>query len=94
MKVPACAMLALLMTTPVFAAPPDDFTVNDQAYFGGTHLDSCVQLMERAFYMADPASFDRAIDARHEMELARDAFHSGDAAACRSHASRALEDRT
>jgi hypothetical protein len=102
MKVPACAIFALLMMNmAALAGPPDDFTVNDQAYFRSasgpltrTQLDSCVQLMERAFYRADPASFDRAMDARREMELARNAFHAGDAFACNSHAIHALEDRS
>jgi hypothetical protein len=102
MKVPACMMLALFMNTAALADRPTDFT--GQAYAGdvlgpidsrqGPHLDTCVQLMKRAFYLADPASFDRAIDARHEMELARDAFHAGDAFACKRHAIHALEDRT
>jgi hypothetical protein len=100
MRVPRCALLALLlMSTAVLASPPDDFAVNDQAYYHAappqdTQLDGCVQLMERAFYQPDPANFDRAIDARHEMELARDAYRAGDEFACRRHAIHALEDRT
>jgi hypothetical protein len=102
MKVPGFAVLALLLLNmAAFAAPPDDFAQNDQVYFGDvrgllqdTRLDGCVQLLERAFYLADPASVDRAIDARQEMELARDAFHAGDAFACKRHALHALEDRS
>jgi len=102
MKVSGCAVLALLMmNTAVLAGPWTDFAGSDRARFddvSGTlqdsHLDACVQLMERAFYLADPASFDRAIDARRELELARDAFHDGDAFACKRHAIHALDDRT
>jgi hypothetical protein len=102
MRVPGCAIFAFLIVNPAaLADPPDDFAVNDQAYFSAApgplmraQLDSCVQLMERAFYRADPASFDRAIDARHELELAREAFHAGDAFACNRHAIHALEDRS
>lgn len=102
MKVPGYAMLALLMVTSAGQADPAaDFAGDDQAYSGDvrgllqdTRLDGCVQLLERAFYLADPASFDRALDARQEMELARDAFHAGDAFACKRHAMHALEDRS
>lgn len=94
MKLWASAALMLLMVMPVLADPPDDLAQNDQAYFRRENLDACVQLMERAFYRADPASFDRAMDARHEMELARDAYRAGDAFACKQHAVQALEDRT
>ncbi len=102
MRVPACAVIALLtMNTTGLADPPDDFALNDREYFqsvsrppADAQLDTCVQLMERAFYLADPANFARAIDARHEMELARDAFHAGDGFACKQHAIHALDDRT
>jgi len=88
-------MLALVISTAAFADPPAEFAVRGEAYSADvTHLDACVQLMERVFYLEDPASFDRAIDARQEMELAREAFHAGDAFACRRHATRALEDRS
>ncbi len=105
MRVPAAAMLALLMATPVLADPPADVIRNgEMAVPGGsvetigspqgTERASCVQLMERAFYLSDPSDLERALDARHEMELARDAFQDGDEPACQRHAIHALYDRT
>lgn len=104
MKLAACAALALLIGGPALADPPGDFQPNHDA--DGTwgsreslqgpqpRLVACEQLMERAFYLSDPANPDRAADARREMELARDAFHEGDEFSCRRHAIHALEDRT
>ncbi|HWA92712.1 MAG TPA: hypothetical protein VG889_21950 [Rhizomicrobium sp.] len=103
-----CAILAaaLVLGTPAFADPPADYApdgrlsnssageVIDPRQSTDPGLDGCVRLMEQAFNMADPASFGRAIDARHEMELARSAFHNGDEFACNRHAIHALEDRT
>ena len=110
MKAFACATLALAMTGPVLADPPDDFRADIQVsadndsssseYLPGakagsiaTQSDACVRVMERVFYMADPADLDRALNARHEMELARNAFQSGNESACKRHALLALEDR-
>jgi hypothetical protein len=104
-KLLACATL-LLLTTPVLADPPDDVARNVQnlnAYTvvePGTsqpdtqHLGTCARILERAFYMADPASLGRAMDAHREMELARSAFQAGDEFACQRHAARALDDRS
>jgi hypothetical protein len=105
MRVPAAAVLALLMATPVLADPPTDVIRNgEMAVPGGsvgatdspqgTERVSCVQLLERAFYLSDPADLERALDAHHEMELARDAFQDGDEPACKRHAIHALYDRT
>jgi hypothetical protein len=49
--------------------------------------------MERAFYLNDPASAERTLDAHREMELARDAYQDGDEDTCRRHALNALDDR-
>jgi len=98
---------ALVLSTPAFADPQAYYyTANGELSNNSgddsidllqdpqPQLDNCVRLMKRAFYLADPASFDRAIDARHEMEMARTAFHQGDAFACKRHAMHALEDRS
>ena len=45
------------------------------------------------FYLNDPASLERTMDAHREMELARDAYQQGDEASCRQHALNALQDR-
>lgn len=95
----------LALSAPAFAASPADDVSNGPASFTsgsdlldtpGAHpqLDVCERLMERAFYLPDPASFDRAMNARREMELARDAFQDGDELACTRHATQALDDRT
>ena len=105
MRVPAAAVFALLMTTPVLAEPPADVIRNGGMAVPGGSVEatgspqgpqrvSCVQLMERAFYLSDPSDLERALDARHEMELARDAFQDGDEPACQRHAIHALYDRT
>jgi hypothetical protein len=103
MRYSAWAALAFLTVAPALADPPGVVDENALAaqYSGRAqvdplqaHLDACEKLMERAFYMDDPASLERAVDARREMELARDAFHQGDGFACTRHAIHALEDRT
>lgn len=104
MKLAAFAMFALVMATPVFADPPDEFSGDRQARSNssddvidplqGTRFETCVRLMQRAFYMADPRDLDRALDAHREMERARDAFQDGDESACEHHAILALQDRT
>ena len=109
MNLSACGMLALLVATPVLADPPGDLTRNmpmsnanaapDNDGIGlldnpQPPLGACVKTMERAFNMADPASPDRAYDARREMELARTAFQTGDEFACQQHATHALNDRS
>jgi hypothetical protein len=102
MTLRACAALAILMSTPALADPPASLTDDGrtQEKFGAfatdplqARLDTCQQLLERAFYLNDPASLERAVDARREMELARDAFHQGDGFACTRHAIHALADR-
>jgi hypothetical protein len=108
MRVSVCGLLALIVATPVLADPPGDYSTNvqmsqDRVYSDGNAAlearqhevqSTCMQLMERAFYMADPASLDRAMDAHHEMEMARAAFQTGDEYACQHHAMRALNDRS
>ncbi|HTT99654.1 MAG TPA: hypothetical protein VMF58_16520 [Rhizomicrobium sp.] len=106
MKLSACAMLALLTATPGLADPPDDATRNMQMQNNYTvvdpvetqpdtqHLGPCAQILERAYYMADPANLGRALDARREMELARTAYQAGDEFACERHAAHALDDRS
>ena len=109
MKLSACAMFALLVATPVLADPPGDPTRNIQMSNANRASDNdgigslddpqpplgaCVKMMERAFNMAEPASPDRAYDARHEMELARTAFQTGDEFACQQHATHAFNDRS
>lgn len=104
MTLRACAALALFLSTPALADPPVDLSDSDRTQHREfdanatdplqARLDNCQQLMERAFYLNDPASLERAVDARREMELARDAFHQGDGFACTRHAIHALEDRT
>jgi hypothetical protein len=103
MRFPACALCILVMTTPVFADPAGEFTrdrrtQNDPAdgradSLQGMSLDACVRLMQRVYYMDDPISVDRALDARRELELARDAFQDGDKSTCERHAVQALRDR-
>jgi hypothetical protein len=105
MKVLAGAVFALVIATPVLADPPSDAGWNTTAVTvpGGSvqrvgsspraDRASCVDLMERAFYLNDPASAERTIDAHREMELARDAYQEGDEASCRQHALNALDDR-
>ncbi|MBV9991981.1 MAG: hypothetical protein JOZ72_11905 [Alphaproteobacteria bacterium] len=96
---------ALAVSAPALADPADYTAPDRQASYAagsdlidtpGAHpqLDACERLMERAFYLPDPGSLERAMDARHEMELARDAFHEGNEFACKRHAIHALEDRT
>jgi hypothetical protein len=103
MKVLAGAVAALLLVTPVLADPPAGATV-EMARVPGGSVDrvgspqaadraSCVDLMERAFYLNDPDSEERTLDAHREMALARDAYQAGDEAACRRHALNALDDR-
>ncbi len=93
------AALALLMTAPVLADPPREAIQvpggSVEAVDRAQDADgaSCVELMERAFYLSDPANLERTLDAHREMELARDAYQDGDEAACRRHAMHALEDR-
>ena len=109
MKLSAGAMFALLMATPVLADPPGDIVRNVQMSNDNTVSDNgsseslqgaqpplgtCAKLMERAFYLADPISPDRAFDARREMELARTAFQAGDEFDCQRHAMHALTDRS
>ena len=107
MRVSACVLFALFFATPVLADPPGDYSTNVQTSQDRIYSDAndalaarphevqstCMQIMERAFYMADPASLDRAMDAHHEMEMARTAFQTGDEYACQHHAMRALNDR-
>lgn len=96
---------ALVLSAPALADPSAEAASDGQVSYGygsdlldtpGAHpqLDVCERLMERAFYLPDPGSLERAMDARHEMELARDAFHEGDEFSCKRHAIHALEDRT
>src|ERR1700753_2189128 len=107
MRVSTCALLAVFAVTPALADPRDNFSSNIQmspdvySVPDETPQDmqpdarnGCMRLLERAFYMPDPASLDRAIDAHHEMEMARDAFNAGDQSACEHHARRALSDRS
>ena len=104
MRFSASAMLMLVMTTSALAAPPGDTggTVKARSNSSDdvidplqdTRFETCVQLMKRAYYMADPRGLERALDAHREMELARDAFQNGDQAACERHAAQALDDRT
>src|SRR5580698_9240427 len=92
MKLAACAMFALAMTTPVLADPPGGYAGDRQAQSNSpndviepmqdTRFETCVRLMQRAFYMADPRDLERALDAHREMERARDAFQDGDESAC------------
>ena len=105
MKVLAGAVFALLIATPVLADPPADASWNSTIVkVPGGSVDrvgsppsadraSCVDLMERAFYLNDPASAERTLDAHREMELARDAYQDGDEDTCRRHALNALDDR-
>jgi hypothetical protein len=105
MKVLAGAVFALLIATPVLADPPADAawsstpakvpggSVERVGSPQGADRASCVDLMERAFYLNDPASPDRTLDAHREMELARDAYQDGDEDTCRRHALNALDDR-
>jgi hypothetical protein len=103
LKLAASALFALALTTPALGDPPDGAREAQSNYLGGpidsaqdVHpaLDICVQLMERAFYLNDPSRPELALDARQEMERAREAFHNGDESACERHAMHALEDRT
>jgi len=106
-KLSACAAIAILVTTPVLADPPgnatrniqmsnyNDYTVVGQDEPDTQHLSTpCVRMMQRAFYLPDPASLDRAMDAHREMDMARNAFQAGDEFACQHHAMRALGDRS
>lgn len=107
MKLSACAMLALLVATPVLADPPpgnvsrniqasndDNVIVPRERQLDTQYLGTCARILERAFYMADPAALDRALDAHREMELARSAYQAGDEFGCQRHAVRALDDRS
>jgi hypothetical protein len=104
MRIPAFAgALMLLASTPALAGSGDlqptydsegTWSTRDQVRDVGPSGGDCVKLLERAFYLEDPANFRRAMDARHEMELARQAFRDGDEFACTRHAIHALEDRT
>lgn len=96
MKFLACAALAALVSMPVHAVGATVYGRLILSDWAEAHpeLDVCVRLMRRAFNMADPASFERAIDARHEMEMARDAYFDGDELSCKRHAIQAFEDRT
>ena len=99
----------LFLTTPVIADPPTDHLMDNQDSgrniaqdepmwsqnsVGELQSDECVRLMERTFYMPDPANLSRAFAARREMDLARDAFRAGDQYECKRHATLALEDRS
>lgn len=101
MRFPACVALALVIATPVLAQdgvdePPyaDQSPRSQEAQAAPQQIGACVQLMQRAFYMADPANLERAMDAHREMEMARDAYRRGDESTCARHAIHALEDRT
>lgn len=103
MKISAGAVFALLIATPALADPPSDAAWNSTvARVPGGSVErvgsspdraSCVDLMERAFYLNDPPSPERTLDAHREMELARDAYQDGDEDTCRRHALNALDDR-
>lgn len=101
MRFHACVAFALLIATPVLAQDGVDETPyadqrprSEEAQAAQQQAGACVQLMQRAFYLPDPANLERAMDAHHEMEMARDAYRRGDEFACTRHAIHALEDRT